>query len=1539
MITPFLMVPIHLDALVLENEEFVLQAMADFSRLPYSDGRSDHNADVAYISESIVSPSFRDKSLRLQRGVHLHWALPDSLTRGVNTKDGLVFPVVPDRWLVTRSSRDGGPQEKQLAQKQWIVESDYLHPESDPQGKAPADTVSFPLPPRPEVEKWQPYRYLGRKWVVSEGRPVEESGAEYLNALVDDVTEKTNWHRVVGAGLTAIGYGEPAFAAFYPNCRSVFGLHDDEITGREQFKNVRYDVIGWYDQPEQRDCLRAATFKQTRAAIERRIRNEYEASGHEVKVKDPLEVWHEALAHHYGWVVSPNPGAIHSDGRDNGNPAEIPARFFCYAALTPGADANFEADPAVTSGTVDVAVGNTASEALSPYLAHRISGDKAVIEEQLEALDLGHRLEHRQLDIGPRFRETRHSKGFKSIRSGILWTVRLERDTSSAAANPAEPTVHTQTPGTLPKYLAHALNQLNEIQGAFQRAHEDISSLRQQIYQDWTLYMQALRPPEGLASGYPDPVEIARFIEKTGLTTLKRKLAATGNLTVQRETIGDQEGRDTPVAGACVPPHTDPHALASRLADCINAVIDGLKIANEVLDSLRRIDLAIAEAQKVGAEGLKSLEAALKSFLDERGIPYGNQDSVQTLRNRIHRQTEDLFNPARHKEFQEALAALVKQRSTGNSKQPEAAKMRYALRQVDAPRYNQPTDPVVLLAGEDLKPTQRHGRDGKDREDGKLECKIISDVDIPPVREWTNKVPEQLETIRASILNEMPDDDRIGARLWRHQPWNPFLMEWEAEMFPVSAGSNREEHRQSYATSFIAQNYTLPETGVDLTLKPGAGAGPRTADTGIYSGSCVLTDHAPDLLLDKLNRYLDKVAKLDDTKSEAVENIAKTLGNIRDFLAQRPYALSQALDGFHEALLQRHQILQLPIADPIGFEDMKPLTDAVREATQGRHSSSPLRGSDFTPIRSGKMKLRQLRLVDTFGRVKQVLDPDEKTPILTSEALRAPDAARDINLPPRLLQPARLNFRWLSAEHARGARMDEPESNAHPAFTPVCGWILTNNLDNSLMVYNNKGEALGTIIAGANRVQWQPAPGSELPRWEIEKAGSARINPHLRKLIDTIVNELGRQDSSFLDHFIGTLNSALENIAPEDFSHHESLALLMGRPIAVVRAMVNLELRGRPAANQSLGALMDDMLRAVDPKADAAGGQKRRAQFNLARTEKAAFLQALQERNPAGIRPAFEQRKISLPPLDSDIEITIEAMEGRDGRWRIHLPARSYFVRRDSDVIHVYLDTDRATDGFTHVRFPIRIGEFQQLNDGLVGYFLEQVDGEDYHYGDNIFYAPQAAVQEPLSPFDKASANVQELADRLDLGELPGAIADQLKHPSSATVTTDKTGQRWRIDTEGHVYTIVRGDTGLEVSEMLDSSSEHIRVHWKEPINLLQSIDDPPQKLTMLVDPQGSVHAVSGILPAKSIMIPTDQYAEALRKLEVTFLSTPILTERGTTRLPLAAEAGYQWSWLTRRGEAWSETAEIDRIDTRASFPGQQRIVEGWLKLRKEENP
>ena len=100
-----LLVPVHLDALWLDADLSVVDAKVDFSRLPYWDGRREVNRDVANISEELIARPFQDRGLQLKKGVHLHWALPQALTRGAIGEDGTTFPAVPNRWLVTRSRR------------------------------------------------------------------------------------------------------------------------------------------------------------------------------------------------------------------------------------------------------------------------------------------------------------------------------------------------------------------------------------------------------------------------------------------------------------------------------------------------------------------------------------------------------------------------------------------------------------------------------------------------------------------------------------------------------------------------------------------------------------------------------------------------------------------------------------------------------------------------------------------------------------------------------------------------------------------------------------------------------------------------------------------------------------------------------------------------------------------------------------------------------------------------------------------------------------------------------------------------------------------------------------------------------------------------------------------------------------------------------------------------------------------------------------------------------------------------------------------
>jgi hypothetical protein len=99
-----------------------------------------------------VSISFLDAPWQqLEQGVHLHWALPDTLTKAAVIQGSLQFPPAPNRWLVTRILINGTA----ASARSWVVESDALN-ESPVSGQ-----LSVTLPVKTAQPTDQNYRWVG----------------------------------------------------------------------------------------------------------------------------------------------------------------------------------------------------------------------------------------------------------------------------------------------------------------------------------------------------------------------------------------------------------------------------------------------------------------------------------------------------------------------------------------------------------------------------------------------------------------------------------------------------------------------------------------------------------------------------------------------------------------------------------------------------------------------------------------------------------------------------------------------------------------------------------------------------------------------------------------------------------------------------------------------------------------------------------------------------------------------------------------------------------------------------------------------------------------------------------------------------------------------------------------------------------------------------------------------------------------------------------------------------------------------------------
>lgn len=271
------------------------------------------------------TPGINEKMKPLEPGIHLHFILPDAFT---HSADGNDYPAVPNRYIVTRIWREEGSSNTDaiagetsgglLKAKGWVVESDFVSLD-----KAYDKSITIPCFADPDVRK--KWRYLGRNY-PAEKMPEMEGKGEYLDKL------------------TAVGAGDVLFAAYYPNCRSVFGFYDDlsDLPVRETV-TLTYFVMGYFSDQKQDPLSGVKT----------------------------AEEWAEALE---------------SLGFSADRQGE-PGRTVLYGAIDAIEWKGFSYDYAnIPKGKVNIVLGNNSAEALSKTIKNSMEPGSPVTERMLNAL-------------------------------------------------------------------------------------------------------------------------------------------------------------------------------------------------------------------------------------------------------------------------------------------------------------------------------------------------------------------------------------------------------------------------------------------------------------------------------------------------------------------------------------------------------------------------------------------------------------------------------------------------------------------------------------------------------------------------------------------------------------------------------------------------------------------------------------------------------------------------------------------------------------------------------------------------------------------------------------------------------------------------------------------------------------------------------------------------------------------------------------------------------------------------------------------------
>ena len=461
------------------------------------------------------------------------------------------------------------------------------------------------------------------------------------------------------------------------------------------------------------------------------------------------------------------------------------------------------------------------------------------------------------------------------------------------------------------------------------------------------------------------------------------------------------------------------------------------------------------------------------------------------------------------------------------------------------------------------------------------------------------------------------------------------------------------------------------------------------------------------------------------------------------------------------------------------------------------------------------MKIHQLRLIDSFGQIKDL----SVSKLIKSETLSHEAFPDSIWLPPRFVPPVRINFRWLSGIS------DKQEMNTLPNSSPICGWLLANHLDNSVMVYDTQGYAIGSIGAIDKKVLWQSAPGTNII-YQIEDIS----NQHLRK----VVQRLADSNDDFFNDFITTTDIALGNMHAETDIHHQEIALLMGRPIAVVRASLDLQIKDGLPVHHGKDQFIKDLL----------------------------------------------------------------------------------------------LET-RETNDFEKVKVPVRLGERHKLNDGLVGYWLEDESHAltDPFYSTGIEEGKEKVVQ---------SSNILDIDDH---GKTTLQLSLDTKSPTILTMLIDPRGD-------------IHATTGLlPVKAIHIPRAMYAEAYRNINITFLTApiLSGKDQMALPLPKEMGyewswlAKERFSWVEIAQTGIVRKD---DALKKFEEAHGVWAHLLEKGwllelddnraqviptDRRKELVLDEPY--SKIADTIEHWLDAGHVVPADTKAAFSGKQIIREGWLKL------
>jgi hypothetical protein len=400
----------------------------------------------------------------------------------------------------------------------------------------------------------------------------------------------------------------------------------------------------------------------------------------------------------------------------------------------------------------------------------------------------------------------------------------------------------------------------------------------------------------------------------------------------------------------------------------------------------------------------------------------------------------------------------------------------------------------------------------------------------PGIRQTQMQVADEL---RRFSLYKGVDPDLVGVTTWA-QPWIPMWLEWEVKVEGLDPPT-----LEAWRLGSIDLEHTAPDIdGGTATLR----------------GRALLTTGASNTLHDAISDYLKAEDALDAVSAGLIDDATENALRQLDAAVNQLDIVTASLDGV------RTQLLGLPVSDGL----IRP--------SDGGVPNNPAPVVAPHGLLAGCVTLTKARLVDSFGRTLDVPVDHVVTPTRVTLDVR-PGA---LAVTPRLLRPARWRLRLVEASTAVGvdgveARVDQIESSLQ--VNPVAGFVMPDHIDESLEVYSIDGSPIGELLHEpvSGGVMWEIAAGRDGPADAGPLFGLKPAQQALGRFAAGLVaaDAAARSgspikpdsgDESALSALLRAIDTTLWTVDTFASLGSEHVAGLVGRPVAVVRAQLKLEL-------------------------------------------------------------------------------------------------------------------------------------------------------------------------------------------------------------------------------------------------------------------------------------------------------------------------------------------------------------------------------------------